>query len=126
MTQSDENLVQDFVSWLRNKFPLLRFEIKKSLKELFPKPRKKSLQYFWNCKGSHADISAFRHGKLVCIIEPGGWQHLTDKRQRMNDERKEAICKKNGVSFLSLMNSCMEFREMNQFRRMLKCVFYKK
>lgn len=121
---TEELFIEDFVNWLEPNFPRLEFEIKLQLKKLFPKPGQKDLRYFWSTQGAHADISVFRHGQLVCIIEPGGWQHLTDKQQKANDKRKELICKENNVNFLPLLNSCLDYRDTRQFKRMLKCYFY--
>ena len=41
--------------------------------DCFPEPKK--YKGFWKHQWAHADISVFRHGKLICIIEPGGFQH---------------------------------------------------
>jgi len=104
--KSDDKLLKELVFWLRKEFPILVFEIKKPLYELFPEPSK--YKGFWKHKWSHADISVFRHGELVCVIEPGGFQHLTDKNQIKRDRKKRFICKENNVIFLPLMNCCEE------------------
>lgn len=119
---SDDKTIEDFICWLRNKFPRLSFEVKKSLKELFPEPKK--YRGFWRHPWAHADIGVFRHSKLVCVIEPGGFQHLTDKRQMMNDKKKKSICDENNVHFLPLMNQALKNREDKKFRGLLKNAFY--
>lgn len=124
--KSDEKLIEGFVNWLRESFPRLRFEVKMSLKKLFPKPSNKYLQPFWNDERAHADISVFRHDNLVCVIEPGGWQHQKVKRRMTCDKKKARICSENGVSYLPLMNSCMKYRDLKQFRKLLKCYFYQR
>ena len=121
---SDDVLIEDFVCWLRNNFPMLHFKVKKQLKELFPEPKK--YKGFWKNQGSHADISVFRHGNLVCILEPGGFQHITDGEQVKRDKKKKSICDENGVYLLPLMNQALQFRELKQFRKLLKNAFYSK
>lgn len=120
--RSDDKTIEDFVGWLRNNFPRLSFEVKKSLKELFPEPKK--YKPFWRHPWAHADISVFRHGKLVCILEPGGFQHITDKKQAVRDWKKKSICNENNVYFLPLMNQALKSREHKKFRRLLKNAFY--
>lgn len=121
---SDEKIIKDFVSWLRNKFPRFCFEVKKSLKELFPEPKK--YKAFWRHPWSHADVSVFSGRKLVCIIEPGGFQHLTDKQQAIRDGKKKSICDESNVYFLPLMNQALENREHKEFTRLLRNAFYSK
>jgi len=89
---SDEKTIGDFVCWLRDNFPRLSFEVKKSLKDLFPEPKK--FKGFWKHPWAHADISVFRHGKLVCVVEPGGFQHLTDKDQVKRDRKRNQFVMK--------------------------------
>lgn len=52
---SDDKTIKDFVFWLRKKFPRLHFKVKKSLKDLFPEPKK--FKGFWKHPWAHADIS---------------------------------------------------------------------
>jgi len=122
--RSDEETINEFVIWLRKKFPRLTFLVKKSLKEIFPEPSK--YKSFWSHKWAHADISVFRHNQLVCIIEPGGFQHLTDKKQMVRDKKKSFICEENEVSFLPLMNITLKEREKRNFENLLRRNFYKK
>jgi len=121
---SDDKTIKDFVCWLRNKFPRLHFKVKKSLRDLFPEPKK--YKGFWKHPWAHADISVFRHGSLVCIIEPGGFQHLTDKKQMINDGKKSFICNENDVYFLPLMNQALKNCEHKEFKRLLRNAFYSK
>jgi hypothetical protein len=122
--RSDNKTIEDFVTWLRNNFPRLTFSIKKPPQELFPEPKK--YKGFWKHQWAHANISVFRHGELVAVIEPGGYQHTTDKKQKERDRKKRSICEEFGVSFLPLMNQALRFRELKQFKRLLKNLFYRK
>ncbi len=127
MSGNDKEIIQKLLNWLLINFPLLRFEIKVPLKKLFPKPENKWLQSFWN-SNSHADISTFRHGKLIAIIEPGGWHyHLKDKKQMLNDRKKYIICKLNRVNVLRIVNDVVENDlEMLKTKRLFKKYFYGK
>lgn len=124
MIQNDETIIQKLYNWLIINFPRLRFEIKVSLKKLFPKPKNKWLQSFWN-NNSHADISVFRHNKLICIIEPGGWYHAKDEKQKVRDSKKDKICKINRVNCLRIFNNVVEnYLNHPKSRRLLKKHFY--
>lgn len=126
-SEGDECTIEPFVKWLCQNFPRLEFgPVRMSLKKAFPKPKDKFLIPFWKNKNAHLDIPVFRHGKLVCAIEPGGSQHLTDERQMANDKRKAAICKENDVNFLPLLNSCLKLCGHKEFKKLLKCYFYRK
>lgn len=119
---SDNKIIEDFVCWLQRNFPRLSFSIKQSLRNLFLEP--KLYKSFWANKNAHADISVFRHGKLVCIIEPGGFQHLTDTDQLKRDKKKRYLCEENNVNFLPLLNSCLVERDCKEFKQLLKYNFY--
>lgn len=122
--QNDEKIIEKLYSYLINEFPRLGFKIKISLKELFPKPEDKWLQSFWN-DNSHADISIFRHNKLICIIEPGGWYHAKDEKQKIRDLKKDKICRKNRINCLRIFNNVVENDLKNpKFRKLLKKYFY--
>lgn len=121
---SDDVLIQDFVNWLRKNFSRLHFKVKRPIQELFPEPKK--YKDFWKHPWAHADISVFRHGNLVCILEPGGFQHLTDEEQMSRDRKKRSICEENMVYFLPLTNQALLFREHKQFKKLLKNAFYSK
>lgn len=123
--QGDEHLLESFRYWLIENFPRLEFQIKMPLKKLFPKPAKEYLRPFWGNKNAHADVAVFRHHKLVCVVEPGGGQHLTDDKQKWRDEKKAQLCRSNGVNFLPLINSCLNYKETPNFKRLLKCYFYR-
>ena len=121
---SDEQTIKEFVSWLRNSFPRFHFEIKKPLFVLFPKPMKYTR--FWKHHWAHADISVFAGKRLVCVIEPGGFQHLIDKKQLVRDYKKKSICEEKDVYFLPLMNQALKNCENKEFRKLLKNAFYSK
>lgn len=124
--QSDEQIINNFVRWLRKTFKRLEFKTHVPLNELFPEPKQPILKKFWRNKWSHADIAVFRHGKLITVIEPGGHQHLTDELQVKRDRKKLAICISNKVTFLPIMNQAVRCREHPQFKRLLKYYFYQK
>jgi hypothetical protein len=121
---SDDETIKNFVCWLRKKFPRLHFKVKKSLKDLLPEPKK--FKGFWRHPWSHADVSVFRHGNLVCVVEPGGFQHLTDDDQVRRDRKKKSICEESNVYFLPLMNQALENREYKEFVGLLRNAFYSK
>lgn len=121
--QSDEKIIEKLYSYLINEFPRLRFKIKIPLKELFPKPENKWLQSFWN-NNSHSDISVFRHNKLTCIIEPGGWYHIKDEKQKVRDSKKYKICKINGINYLPVVNSGINHLDEKNTKKLLKKYFY--
>ncbi len=124
--QDDEEIIEMAYQYLVNEFPRLKFRIKIPLKELFPKPENKWLQSFWN-NNSHADLAVFRHGKLVCIIEPGGWHHAKDEKQKVRDSKKDKICQENRVSCLRVFNNVVENNLNNpKLRKLLKKYFYGK
>ncbi|GAI86355.1 unnamed protein product [marine sediment metagenome] len=120
----DKIIVEKLYSHLTNEFPRLRFEIKRPLRELFPEPKNRWLKSFWN-NNSHADISVFRHNKLIAIIEPGGWYHAKDKKQKIRDSKKDRICRENKVNCLRILNNIIN-NDLNnpKFRKLLKKKFY--
>ncbi len=122
--QNDKAIIKKLYSYLINEFPRLGFKIKIPLKELFPKPENKWLQSFWN-NNSHADIAIFRHGILTCIIEPGGWYHVKDERQKIRDLKKDRICQDNRVNCLRIFNNVVNGDLDNpKFRKLLKKNIY--
>jgi len=121
--QNDEKIIGKLYSHLINEFPRLKFRIKIPLKELFPKPENKWLQSFWN-NNSHADISVFRHERLVAIIEPGGWYHAKDEKQKIRDSKKDKICRDNGINCLRIFNNVVDDLNNLKFRKLLKKYFY--
>ena len=124
MIKDDKEIIDKLYSYLVNNFPRLKFKKKMLLKDLFVKPKNKWLQSFWN-NNSHADISVFRHGKLVCIIEPGGWYHIKDKIQKIRDSKKDKICQENRVNCLRILNNIVNGDLDNpKFRKLLKRYFY--
>jgi len=124
MIQNDEVIIEKLYSHLNTNFPRLKFKVKIPLKELFPEPENKWLKSFWR-HNSHADIAVFRHNKLVAIIEPGGWYHAKDKKQKVRDSKKDKICKFNGVNCLRIFNNVVN-NDLNNpiFRKLLKKYFY--
>jgi len=122
--QDDKIIINKLYSHLIDKFPRLKFETKIPLKKLFPEPDNRWLKSFWN-NNSHADISIFRHNKLVCIIEPGGWYHASDEKQKIRDSKKDKICRENRVNCLRIFNNVVNGDLNNpKFRKLLKKYFY--
>jgi len=122
--QGDEEIIEKLYSYLVATFSRLTFKVKVPLKDLFPEPDSKWLKSFWS-NNSHADIAVFRHGELVCIIEPGGWFHAKDKRQKTRDSKKDKICWSNGVNCLRFFNDTVEQHlEKKITKRLLRKYFY--
>lgn len=122
-TQGDEEVLQKLLTYLEREFPKLKFKTKVQLKELFCEPQSKYLKSFWRNR-SHADIAVFRHCKLVCIIEPGGYSHFKDKKQQVRDEKKDKICRQNGVNCLRVTNSFVDYLNKKVSKKLLKKYFY--
>lgn len=123
--EGDEEIIDQLYDHLAGNFPKLRFKKKVPLTGLFPEPESRWLKGFWN-RGSHADIAVFRHGELVCILEPGGYYHLRDERQKTRDKKKSRICKDNHVNYLRLPNRIIDWLNLKQTRTMFKKFFYGK
>ena len=121
--QGDEETLDTIFNHLTNNFPRLQFKLKIPLKELFPEPKNRYLKSFWG-NNSHADISVFRHQKLVCIIEPGGYHHFKDEKTRIRDQKKDIICHTNGVHCLRVANSIIKDLDLKVTRKLLKKYFY--
>ena len=121
---SDVKTIKKYIKWLVVNFPRLKFKTHVPLTEILKAPEPPVLKRFWEHHWAHADIVVYRHGKPICILEPGGYQHVTDKKQTLRDRKKFLVCENSNVSMLSLMNSTLECMEMPGFKRMLKCFFY--
>lgn len=123
--QDDKEIIEKLYSHLTNKFPRLEFKIKIPLKKLFPEPENKWLKSIWSY--GHADITVFRHNKLIAIVEPGGWYHAKDPKQKIRDSKKDKICKINGVNCLRIFNDVVDNgMPTKNFKRLLKKYFYGK
>ena len=121
--QDDVKGLQAIAFYIENNFRVTVGKIKTPLKELFPEPEKKHLQRFWG-NNSHADIPVFRHHKLVCIIEPGGKAHFSDKKQRTRDKKKFAICKLNGVNLLHISKGVIRCLNDRKTKRLFRKYIY--
>lgn len=84
---------------------LFHIEFARNLKEIFPEPDNVGLKHIW--KYGEADIVVCRKGKIIAIFEPGGFQHIFDKKQAKNDRRKWKLCEINGVSCCHIMNGVL-------------------
>lgn len=120
--QGDEETLDIILNHLINNYLRLQFKLKISLRELFPEPENRYLKSIW--KYGHADISVFRHGELVNIIEPGGIHHLQNDKQRLNDLKKDKLCKLNGVTCLRIMNNVVDHLDDSITRKLFKKFFY--
>jgi len=121
--QNDEIIIEKLYSHLISEFPRLRFEVKIPLKQLFSEPENKWLKSIWSY--GHADIVAFRHGKLITVIEPGGFFHLKSNKQKLRDRKKDRLCELNNVNVLRLVNSIVDNGMCNKkFKKLLKKYFY--
>lgn len=121
--EGDKETIDQLHEYLVLNFPRLDFKKKVLLRNLFPEPNSRWLKTFWNY-GSHADIATFRHGELICIVEPGGAHHFKDEQQKVRDEKKDKLCRVNGISCLRLSNSMLNYLAIKQTRRLLKKYFY--
>jgi len=129
--EGDEKILEKLVNYLRGTFPRLRFRVKVPLKELFPEPESKWLKSIWQF--GHGDVVVYRHGKPVCIIEPGGFHHTRDEKQKLRDKKKDKLCKLNGVNVLRIYNSTIHrfcnpkippYNGKQIFKRLLRKYFY--
>jgi len=120
--EGDEKVLEKLVSYLEETFPRLKFKVKVPLRELFPEPDSKWLKSIWQF--GHGDIVVYRHGKPVCIIEPGGNAHFKDEKQRDRDRRKDKLCRENGVNCLRVSNSFVDYFSKSITKKLLKKYFY--
>ncbi|MBA7558228.1 hypothetical protein ES705_51023 [subsurface metagenome] len=121
--QNDEAIIEKLHSYLISEFPRLKFKVKIPLKKLFPEPKNKWLKSIRSY--GHADIAVFRHGRLITIIEPGGFFHVSDPKQKIRDSKKDRICRENKVNCLRIFNNVVNGDLGNpKFRRLLKKKFY--
>lgn len=92
----------DIESYIQETWPgKFRTVLGARLSDIFPEPNNVGLRHIW--KYGEADISVYRSGKLVAIIEPGGSHHF-DEHQALNDRRKWKLAELNGVYCLSMLN----------------------
>ncbi|MBA7576011.1 hypothetical protein ES708_17848 [subsurface metagenome] len=124
--QGDEEIIEKLCSYLIANFnPKLEFKIKELLKNILPEPESKWLKKMW--RFGHADISVYRHDKLICIVEPGGWHHFKDGKQILNDKKKYILCKLNSVNVLRIVNDVVENDlGLLKTKRLFKKYFYGK
>jgi len=131
--EGDEEIIDKLLGFLQAKFPRLKFKAKVPLRELFPKPESKWLKSIWQF--GHADIVVYRHGEPVCIIEPGGFYHTRDEKQKLRDKKKDKLCKLNGVNVLRMYNNTVNrfcnpkippYNGKQIFKRLLRKYFYSK
>lgn len=120
--QSDEETIGTLTSWITDNFRVT-VKIKVPLKELFPEPEEKHLKRFWR-KDSHADIAVFRHQQLACIVEPGGFAHFSDRKQRIRDKKKDVICRNNNVNCFRIANSVIRYLDLSVVKRRFRKYFY--
>ena len=123
--QGDEEIIDNLYLYLKRHFPRLKFEKKIPLKNLFIEPENKWLKSIWSY--GHADIAIFRHSKLTCILEPGGWYHAKEEKQKMRDIKKDKICKLYNINVLRFFNDVVNNDLLNpKFKKILKKYIYGK
>jgi len=122
--QGDEKVLEKINDYIINVYKLkVSTETKKPLRELFPKPENKLLSTIWSY--GHADIAIYRHGKLACIIEPGGWfYHLKEPKQKSRDKRKDRLCEINGVNVLRAVNDIVDNLDLPVTKKLFKKYIY--
>lgn len=123
--QGDEATLEKLKTWIETNLPVT-VGMKVPLKKLLPKSEKKHLERF-RTDNSHADLAVFRHLKLVCIIEPGGTAHFSDKKQRTRDKKKLALCLENNIEFLPLANGSIDISggpKTQKLKKLLKKKIY--
>ena len=122
--QGDEGILEKIINQIINVWKFkVSIEIKIPLRKLFPEPENKWLSTMWS--HGHADIAVYRHGKLVCIIEPGGWfYHLKDKTQKLRDKRKDKLCEINGVNVLRAVNDIVDNLDLPVTKKLFKKYIY--
>lgn len=120
--QGDEEVLETLSSWITDNFRV-NVKMKVPLKELFPEPEKQHLKRFWN-NNSHADLAIFRHYRLLCIVEPGGFAHFSDKKQKTRDKKKDAICRINKVHCFRIANSIVKHLDLPVVKRQFRKYFY--
>jgi len=122
--QGDEEILEKINNYIINVYKLkVSIKTKKPLRELFPEPKDKWLLSIWS--HGHADIAVYRHGKIVTIIEPGGWfYHLKDPKQKSRDKRKDRLCEVNGVNVLRAVNDIIDNLDLPVTKRLFKKFIY--
>lgn len=123
--QGDEEVLETLLAYLKSVFPRLEFGLKEPLKDLFPEPESRYLQSFWQ-NNSHADITVRRHGHLVCIVEPGGFAHFKDEKQKIRDKKKDKICELGKVNVLRVGNEILKHLGKPVTKKLFKKFFYGK
>lgn len=121
--QGDETILEKITDYIINHYNLkVSTKTKVPLRELFPEPKNKWLLSIW--RHGHADIAVYRHGKLACIIEPGGSYHLKDDKQKLRDKKKDRLCEVNNVNVLRLINSITKYMDLLVTKKLFKKYIY--
>lgn len=113
--------VNDFI--LNNFSSSLSTEIKKPLKGLFPEPEGNWLKYTW--RNSYVSIAIFRHGSLICIIEPSPYLQKKDDKRKLQEEKVDKICDINGVNILRVVIDELKGLDSTVTKRLFKKYIYK-
>ncbi len=91
------------------------------LSQLFLKPDNPGLQHIW--RYGSADLVAYRSGKPVAIIEPGGSHHFEEK-QSLNDRRKWKLAELHGVRCLNMMNGLQAQLSKRKWRELIGGILF--
>ena len=110
---------EDFIN---KAWPKLKTKKEVPLRELFEEPENRGLKHIWTYGA--ADVVVYNGDRIVAVFEPGGSHHLTDEKQKKNDNRKFMLCKKNGVRYLKFANSVIYQMTKRQMRRLFGKYLY--
>lgn len=122
--QGDEAILEEICDHIINHWNLkVSIKTKTPLREMFPEPKNKWLLSIW--RYGHADISIFKHNKLVAVIEPGGWHyHLKDEKQLLRDKKKDKLCELNNVNCLRVVNDIVNYLDLPKTKKLIRKYIY--
>jgi len=120
--QGDEENINRLYFYLIANFPRIHSKIKIPLRKLVPEPKSSYYKSIW--RYGHGDVVIYRHNKLACIIELDGMAHFTNSEQIGRDQRKDKLCKMNGINVLRVGNCIISHLDSSKTRKLLKKYIY--